>query len=613
MLNIESVFKSFGGQALLENASLQINPGERIGLVGRNGHGKTTLLNMIIQKEFPDEGQILIPNDYRIGFLPQKISFTRSSVVEECSLGLLYHEKDQVWKARKILAGLGFEDDDFDRDPGVFSGGYQVRLNLAKVLVSEPDLLILDEPTNYLDITSIRWITGFLQAWPRELLLVTHDRYFMDAVVTHIAGIHRLKIRKIPGDTSKYYDQVAQDEEVYEKTRANEEKRVKEIETFITRFRAKARLANMVQSRIKTLEKTKVKEKLSRIQSIRFSFNECDFSARQMLQIKNLSFSYDPLVPLIRDFNLTVSPGDRIAIVGRNGKGKTTLLKLITGRLEGKSGSLQYHPAVRHGYFEQTNIQSLNDSFTVEEELVLAHPDSDRQAARNICGAMMFDQDNALKKISVLSGGEKARVMLGKLLVTPLNLLLLDEPTNHLDMETCDGFIEALDNFSGAVIIVTHNEMFLHSLANRLIVFKNNSVSVFEGDYQEFLDKEGWEDSQEEDSSDTPKPAVISKKELRRQRSMIVAKKGKELAPLQEEIKTVENRIDEMEKRIKGLQEVIIDATRNNDGAKIQTCSKQINTLETDIESMFDRLETATQTHDRLNAAYDEQLRELER
>ncbi len=227
MLNIESISKGFGEQVLLEDTGMQINPGERVGLVGRNGHGKTTLLNMIAGTDHPDEGRISIPNGYRIGVLSQHIRFEKATVLEEAMLGLPDHEQDHFWKAEKILAGLGFSNDAMKKDPMDFSGGYQVRLNLAKVLVSEPDLLILDEPTNYLDITSIRWISRFLISWPREVLLVTHDRGFMDNVVTHIVGIHRKKMRKIQGNTHKYYLQVAQDEEIYEKTRQNEAKRKK--------------------------------------------------------------------------------------------------------------------------------------------------------------------------------------------------------------------------------------------------------------------------------------------------------------------------------------------------------------------------------------------------
>ena len=367
MINIESISKGFGGQELFSNTGLQINPGEKIGLVGRNGHGKTTLLRMITGREEPESGAIRIPGDYRLGYLTQHINFSQPTVLEECMQGLNEHERDHSWKAEKILAGLGFSPENLQQSPDSFSGGFQVRLTLAKVLVSEPDLLILDEPTNYLDITSIRWISGFLRSWPREILLVTHDQSFMDSVVTHIAGIHRKVIRKIAGTTDKYYEQILQDEEVYEKTRLNDEKRRREMELFITRFRAKARLAGMVQSRVKTLAKMEKHESLSQIESLAFSFRNLPFAGKQVMQVEGVEFAHDPEVPLIKNFNLTVTPGDRIAIVGKNGKGKTTLLKILAQKLAPVSGKVSYNPGVEMGYFEQTNVESLNPTSTVEE------------------------------------------------------------------------------------------------------------------------------------------------------------------------------------------------------------------------------------------------------
>jgi ATP-binding cassette subfamily F protein 3 len=613
MLSIESIVKGFGDQMLFEDAGLQINPGERVGLVGRNGHGKTTLLNMIAGIDHPDDGKIIYPAGYRLGILPQKISFSQTTVRDEAMTGLPPHERDHYWKAEKILAGLGFSVADLDRDPHQFSGGFQVRLNLSKVLVAEPDLLILDEPTNYLDITSIRWITQFLNTWPREVLLVTHDRGFMDHVVTHIAGIHRRKIRKIAGTTAKYYDQVAQDETVYEKTRLNEEKRRKEVETFITRFRAKARLASMVQSRIKTLEKQQPKEKLDELKSLAFSFNYLPFAGKQMLQAEKLTFSYTPENPLITGFSLTVQPGDRIGIIGQNGKGKTTLVRLLTQRLDPVSGAVTYNPGVSAGYFEQTNVSSLNDNQTIEETLIDAHPDFDRQAARNICGAMMFEKDAALKKISILSGGEKSRVMLGKLLLSPLNLLLLDEPSNHLDIEACDAFIDALEAFQGAVILVTHNELFLHTLANRLVVFKQGRIQVFEGTYQEFLDKDGWEETVSRTTDAAPKIQGLSKKALRQKKSEIIADRSRVLGPIQKKITRIEDAIEACEIQIKTVNDTLLTASQHGDGETIQTGSKELAELEARVEALFQELEKENEKLESMNQPFENQLKELER
>ncbi|MCP4673045.1 MAG: ABC-F family ATP-binding cassette domain-containing protein [Desulfobacula sp.] len=610
MLNIETVSKQFGNQPLLDSTGFQINPGERVGLVGRNGHGKTTLLNMISGKDHPDEGSILIPADYRIGFLSQTIEFSRSKIIDEAMLGLLEHENDHYWKAEKILAGLGFSQDDMEKPPEMFSGGFQVRLNLAKILVSDPDLLILDEPTNYLDITSIRWISKFLVSWPREVLLVTHDRSFMDSVVTHIAGIHRQKIKKIKGDTSKYYMQIVQDEQVWEKTRLNQEKRTKEMEVFISKFRAKARLASMVQSRIKTLAKSETKDKLQKLKNLEFSFNSLAFAGKQVLNIEDLSFGWEENNPLIKNFSLSVYPEDRIGVIGKNGKGKTTLLKLLSGNLNTAAGSIKINPGVSKGYFEQTNIQSLNDNLTVEDELLLSLPDSDRQAVRSICGAMMFEKDAALKTISMLSGGEKSRVMLGKLLMAPVNLLLLDEPSNHLDMESCDSLVCALDNFAGAVVMVTHNEMFLHSLANRLVVFKNSGMEVFEGTYQEFLEKQGWED-EEKITEKKSKTAGLSKKEIRQKKSELIIKKSKELNPLKLNIDRLENDIDKNEKLINDINEKLLTASLDKDGSKIQELSKKLSNLEDTNESLFDELEVYMEKFEKIELLFEGKLEEF--
>ncbi|HOJ15477.1 MAG TPA: ATP-binding cassette domain-containing protein, partial [Deltaproteobacteria bacterium] len=251
MISVEGLWKSYGSQVLLEGVSFKVNQKERVGLVGRNGHGKTTLMRIIAGLEEPDTGTVIIPRNYRIGYVTQHLDFTEATVLAEGMKGLRGDGRDQAWKVEKVLMGLGFSAEDMHRHPHEFSGGFQVRLNLAKVIVSEPDMLLLDEPTNYLDITSIRWIERFLSSWPRELILITHDRTFMDRIVTHTMGIHRRKVRKVEGDTSKYYTQIAQDEEVYERTRVNEERKRKEIEEFIAQFRAKARLVGLVQSRIR--------------------------------------------------------------------------------------------------------------------------------------------------------------------------------------------------------------------------------------------------------------------------------------------------------------------------------------------------------------------------
>ena len=616
MIQFENITKSFGTQTLFEHISFRINAKERIGLVGRNGHGKTTLFRMMVNDVQPDSGVILVPKNYRIGYVQQEMAFDKATVLEECMKGLPPNEQEAHWKAEKILMGLGFSIPDFDRGPFEFSGGYQVRLNLAKVLVSEPDLLLLDEPTNYLDITSIRWVADFLKNWPHEVMLITHDRGFMDKVVTHVVGIHRKKIKKIPGDTEKYYDQILAEEEVYEKTRLNEEKREKEIQLFINRFRAKARLANMVQSRIKTLAKKEKYNKLEKLNTLDFSFKSKPFPGKNAFSVQNISFGYNPDTPLIRNFSLTVKKGERICIIGKNGKGKTTLLKLFAKVLFPDTGKINYHPEITKGYFEQNQIGELVENRSVVDEIHYTHPDVEVQAARNICGAMMFSGDDALKKIQVLSGGEKSRVVLGKLLVTPANLLLLDEPTNHLDMESTDAMLAAIDNYNGTVIMVTHNEMFLHALAQRLIVFQDHQIRVFDGGYQDFLDKIGWQEenpsqNSQQSKAEKPKPS-LQKKELKKIRSEFIANKSKVLSPIKKDIKNTEKQIEKKESELMDLTQAMQTASQEQNSTKIQELSKSIFNHQSGIDQLYDTLESLTEEYESRMAEFDEKLKEIE-
>ncbi len=612
MIQINNLCKSHGEQVVFDNISLTINPCERVGLVGRNGHGKTTLLRMILGQERPDSGAILIPDGYRAGHLSQRLHFTKDAALKEACLSLPVNDdhRDETYRAEIILMGLGFSEADFSLDPMKLSGGFQVRLNLAKLLLSDPNLLLLDEPTNYLDILSMRWLTQFLRSWQKELILITHDRSFMDSVTTHTAAIHRCKVKKVSGPTEKVYQQLLLEEEIYEKTRINDDKKRKETEEFINRFRAKATKARAVQSRIKLLDKKEELEKLSEAKNLEFAFNSAPFTGKEMMEISNLSFGFDTDgPPLIEGLNFHVRKNDRIAIIGKNGKGKTTLLNLLAGEFSPKEGTVRLHRNLRLAYFGQTNIDRLNPQMSVEEEIMDVHPQHHRGSSRNICGAMMFPGDHALKKISVLSGGERSRVLLGKLLVSPANMLLLDEPSNHLDMESAESLLEAIDDFKGAVIIVTHSEMMLNALATRLIVFDDGKATLFEGTYMDFLERTGWKDEGKtagaKTSASAPAKQPVNKKESRRSRAELINEKSRTL-------KALRNKINELEKEIVSLEEKtaqdssdILEASLAGDGETIQKLSKAIHDSKLRIERLFPELEL---TH----AELEDKTREFE-
>jgi ATP-binding cassette subfamily F protein 3 len=612
MIQVNGLSKSYGRQVLFHNIGFTVNAGERVGLVGRNGHGKTTLFRMITGEEHPDSGTITVPNDYAAGHLSQHLSFTGKTVLEEASLGLRPSEdgRDETYRAGAILLGLGFSTGDYQRSPHDLSGGYQVRLNLAKLLVSGPNLLLLDEPTNYLDIVSIRWLAQFLRSWQNELMLITHDREFMDSVTTHTMAIHRCRIRKIEGSTHKLYQQIVQEEEIYEQTRINNERTSREVEQFINRFRAQANKASAVQSRIKALQKKERLDQLAEIKTLDFEFRSAPFTGKQLVAAEDVSFSFDGGAPFLIDrFGISVRKKDRIAVIGKNGKGKTTLLNLLAGELEPMRGTIVRHQQFKAAYFGQTNILRLSPEKTVEEEIMGVHPEGSRGAARTICGAMMFEGDSALKKISVLSGGEKSRVLLGKLLVSPANLLLLDEPTNHLDMESIDSLIEAIDAFDGAVIIVTHSEMILHAVAERLIVFDGGRVDVFEGSYRDFLDRVGWKDEEtgSDRSADVPN-RLGNRKDMRRIRAELITNRSRTLGPLQDRISEIEETIVDLEGVVEADTQALLDASVKGDGNAIRSLSISINKAKEQIDALFDELAALTEEHAAKSREFEEKL-----
>jgi ATP-binding cassette subfamily F protein 3 len=556
-----------------------MDAGDRLGLVGRNGHGKSTLFKLILGQEEPDSGDIAIPRNYRIGHLEQHLHFTEPTILAEAALGLPEDESHSLYKAEAILSGLGFSPADLGKAPGEFSGGFQIRINLAKLLVSEPNLLLLDEPTNYLDITSVRWIARFLAKFNGELIVISHDRDFMDSVTTHTAVIHRQKIRKFEGGTAKAYAQIILEDEIHEKTRANEDNKRVHAEAFINRFRAQASKAKMVQSRIKMLEKMPKLDQLAEIESLDFEFRHAPFAAKTLLEARDISFGYTPDNLLFQHINLSINKRDRVAVIGNNGKGKSTLLNVLSGGLQPLTGELKAHPDMKLGYFGQTNISRLNPKSTIEQEIEHSNPKLTRTQVRNICGTMMFGGDLALKKISVLSGGEKSRTLLGKILAQPSNLLLLDEPNNHLDMESIDALIESLQNFPGALLIVTHNQRILRALATKLVVFHRGRVDVFNTGYDEFLEKVGWEDESDGNGAQK-KPTSRNNYSEKKEREKAERREKARIAKLEAEIVKSENVLKEYH------EQLAIEANRNN-LAQMTDLSKKISQIKQEVDNLY--------------------------
>lgn len=609
MLQFNNLAKYFGDQVLFEKVSFAINKGEKCGLVGRNGSGKTTLFRMIIGQEDSSEGNLSLPKHYAIGYLDQHITFSQESVIDEAALGLPAAEKEALYKVEAILFGLGFDQEGLMKRPSELSGGYHLRLHLAKVLLSDPDCLLLDEPTNYLDILSIRWLQKFLKSWRKELVMISHDRAFMDSITTHTLGIHRKKIRKIKGGTELFFEQILQEEEIHERTRQKLDQKKNHLDSFIKRFGAKATKAKQAQSKAKALDKLPTLEKLACIDDLDFSFEYADFPGKLMSRVEGVDFAYQKGKQLICDLSLEVNADDCIAIVGKNGRGKSTILKLIAEEINPLEGQICNADRLKIGYFGQTNIDRLHLGHTVEQEIGLANSSLNSGQVRSICGVMMFSGDAAKKQISVLSGGERSRVLLGKILATPCNLLLLDEPTHHLDMESIEALLTAIDLFPGTVVIVTHSEMILKRLPlTKLVVCRAHSQEIVTGDYNDFLVRGGWND--EEAIEQKGKGGkVLTRQESRQRSAEIVKERAKVLAPLQKEMGAIENKIEHLEKQLDTDNDLLIEASEAEQGLLIKKFSKNIAEHKSEIEKLFQILETLSKELESKKSHFDQMLR----
>lgn len=632
MIQVQNLSMSFGERILFDEVSFTINKGERIGIVGRNGTGKSTLFKILMKELSADSGQVDQPKHYRMGYLSQHLKFDHPTILDEVSSVLPEMEGGwkEIYKAEAYLSGLGFSESDFERAPSEFSGGYQIRLNLAKLLLEEPDMLLMDEPTNYLDLPSIRWLEKFLNNWSGELLLITHDRRFMNLVSTHTLGLHRSKFRKVKGPVAKWQEEIVAEEEIFLKTQENEAKKRADLERFVERFKAKASKAKAAQSRVKMLDKMKPQEQLTFDKDLDFEFPYSEMSAKRVAQVDELSFGYDGHLELFHGLEARIGKGDRIGIIGPNGRGKSTLLRLIIGDLTPTQGSVELNDQAKVGYFGQTHIQRLIHTNTIEQEVLRCLPEHNLTKARNLAGCMLFEGDDALKKIEVLSGGEKSRVLIAQLLATPNNLLILDEPTNHLDMESIDSLTESLHAYPGTVMIVSHSEELLSQVCNRLFIFDTDdaghqTLDVFEGPYSEFLEKGGWgkgtskskaksknsfsnaqqghaskkasaTDAQPQSTSPSdpgtpPQESKVSSKEARQAKAEFNKRKRNLLRDLLNQQDKLEKSIESLDNKIKTLNLELVKASEGGDAGEIQRASTLLAQSEKSLEESYESLD----------------------
>ncbi len=637
MISVNGITKEFGGEPLFKDVTFNINPGERIGLAGKNGSGKSTLLKIISGILKPEKGNVIIPDDVKTGYLPQEKDITGNLPVSEEIMKVLdfldqwknelneieneissredyeskeysrliekyntlterlsFFQQDKLkGESEKILSGLGFKKEDFGKAVNTFSIGWQMRVELGKLLLIKPELLLLDEPTNHLDIESVQWLEEFLKSYKGSVMLVSHDRAFLDNVTTRTIEINNKKIYDYKVPYSKYIqlraERLAQQKAAY----SNRQKEIKEIEDFIERFRYKATKAKQVQSRIKQLEK------MDRVEiddidkkSIHFKFPPPPHSGKVTLEAKNITKYYGEKL-ILKDIDFHLLKGEKVAFVGRNGEGKTTFTKILLG-LTDYEGVVKTGHNVIPAYYAQDQLEMLNPENTVFEDVDNVAKGEIRSRLKTILGSFLFQGDDIDKKVKVLSGGEKSRLALAKLLLEPANLLILDEPTNHLDILSKDILKAALSEYEGSAIIVSHDRDFLQGLTSKVYEFKDKKIKEYIGDVTEYIRKRNigtLKDLEKRDAESDKKPEKISLNKIKYEEKKELERK---IRKVKKQIENLENEIENLEQKISLINTKLADPGKYKNEIQSGELYKEHSETETALEKAMTEWENLT-------------------
>ena len=632
MLSIKSISKAFAGRTLFADACLQINRRDRIGIVGRNGAGKSTLFSIILSETTPDSGVVALERGAKVGFLPQESAPAgEESVIElvcavsekfakaAINLGALGQsnggepsdEDYEVFesaggarliaKARQILSGLSFKDSDFDRPARELSGGWIMRAHLARLLVMEPDLLMLDEPTNHLDLNSLIWLQGYLQNYSGAILLISHDREFLNQIVQYIVELEGGRVTRYTGNHEKYLVQREANEAQRLAAYENQQKEIERLMGFVERFRAKNTKATQAQSKLKQIERMeKIEAPFVSRKKMSFSFPQPVRSGQRVIALRGLAKSYGEL-QVYTSLNLEVERQQRIVLVGPNGAGKSTLLKILAGVLGHDAGERDLGHNVQPGYFAQHRAETLDLKRTVLEEMLDTRARVTEESARTLLGGFLFSEDDVFKKVGVLSGGEKSRLALAKLLLNPPNFLLLDEPTTHLDMGSIDTVIEAMSQFKGTLVFISHDVHFIRKIASRVIHVEQGQLRHYPGPYDYYLDKTGQQSSRATQTSLTNgvpvkggsspgrEDAKARKRREAKQRQVLSKKRRAK----QDAIDMLETKIATLEERQGEITSLLEQPETYANGGQAQQLNRELMQINDDHERFSDEWSVA--------------------
>ncbi|MEN5196050.1 ABC-F family ATP-binding cassette domain-containing protein [Sphingobacterium faecium] len=625
MISINNLTFEIGSRALYDEANWHIKPGDKVGLIGANGTGKSTLLRLIVGQYTPTSGSISMAKDLKIGYLNQDLlsyhsdksilhvameAFERQnqlhSEIENLLQKLETDYSDDIlnklsdkqmefealdgysieFRAHEILAGLGFSEDEQKRPLATFSGGWRMRVMLARILLQTPDILLLDEPTNHMDLPSIKWLENYLQGFEGAIVIVSHDRYFLDRIIKKTVESRKGKLTLYAGNYSFYLEEKALRSEIQAGQFKNQQAKIKQEERLIERFRAKASKAKMAQSRIKALDRMeKVEDVDDDNPTVNFSFKFSKPSGRHVVTLENVSKAY-PNLEILRNTAGIIEKGDKIALIGANGKGKSTLLRIVAGADPDYEGKSEHGHNVSQTFFAQHQLEALHLENSIIAEMQAFAPKHTDTELRSILGCFLFSGDDAFKKIKVLSGGEKSRVALAKALTADANFLALDEPTNHLDMQSVNILIQALQQFEGTLIVVSHDRYFLDHVANKIWYIEDKQIKEYPGTYQEFEDWNSKRIIKPEEKKVEKKVVVEEPKKVKvaptDDKFKLISKKNKELAAL--ELKVVEKElivknleIDLAKEEIYSNTTKLQEYTRNYNSSKAELTQLQKN------------------------------------